>query len=70
MTPHEKGQQHSILEMLYNNKHKHGQYVVENAFGILKKTFMELTGIIELDVRLVPNVLTCYYLLHNLILGK
>jgi hypothetical protein len=37
MTPFKKERQHSILELLYNGKHKIGRYVVENAFGILKK---------------------------------
>ncbi len=30
---------HMILELLYNKKHKCGQFVVENSFDILKKTF-------------------------------
>jgi len=37
MTPFKKEGQHSILELLYNNKHNIGRYVVENAFAILKK---------------------------------
>jgi hypothetical protein len=80
--PHEKGQQHSILEMLYNKKHKHGQYVIENAFYkrtqnsssfspdflILTMSCKELMGKIKLDVTL--DVFTCCYLLHNLTFGK
>jgi hypothetical protein len=33
MTPHKEGQQHSMLELLYNRKHKQGQLVAENALA-------------------------------------
>jgi hypothetical protein len=32
--PYKEEGQHSILEFLYNMKHKRGSLVVENAFGI------------------------------------
>jgi len=38
ITPHKEGQNHSILKILYNKKHKHRWSLVKNAFGILKKT--------------------------------
>ncbi len=38
MTFLKKGQ-HFVLELLYNMKHKWGYSIVENGFGILKKTF-------------------------------
>ncbi len=41
MTLHkEKREVHSILELLYHHKHKKGQSVVENAFGVMKQTFI------------------------------
>ncbi len=44
--------------------------MVENAFGILEKTFKEIMGKIEMDITLVPNIFACC-ILHNLInLGK
>jgi hypothetical protein len=39
MTQFKEDVKHAILKMLYNKKHKRGQSVVENSFGILKKTF-------------------------------
>jgi hypothetical protein len=70
MTPHKEGQQHFVLELLYNRKHKQGQLVVENAFSTLKQSFREFLYKTNIDVNLVPNVFTCLCLLHNLILGK
>jgi hypothetical protein len=55
-----------ILDLLYNKKHKCGRFVVENSFGIFKKTSQELLGKINLHVTFVPNVFTCC-LLHNLL---
>jgi hypothetical protein len=43
MTSHKEGD-HNLLEMLYNRKHKRVHSIVENAFGIWKKTFHELKG--------------------------
>ncbi len=65
MTPFKKEGQHSILEILYNRKHKRGRLVVENIFGILKKTFKELQKF-ELHVTFLHDVFTCCCLLHNL----
>ena len=41
MTPYREGR-HTVLETLYQRKHKRGRSVLENAFGILKQTFHEL----------------------------
>jgi len=54
-----------ILKPLYNKKRKCGSFVLENSFNILKKTFQELLGKINLHVTFVPNVFTCS--LHNLL---
>jgi hypothetical protein len=59
MTPHKEGQQQSVLELLYNRKHKQGQLVVENAFSILKQSFREFLYKTNIGVNLVPNVFTC-----------
>jgi hypothetical protein len=55
-----------ILELLYNKKCKCGSFVVENSFNILKKTFQELLGKINLHVTFVLNVFSCCSL-HNLL---
>lgn len=44
MTPFKEDGQHSVLEMLYNWKHKHEQFVVESAFKIIFKKFKKLFG--------------------------
>ncbi len=59
---------YNLLEMLYNRKHKQVQFVVENAFGILKKIFHELQGKIEMHIYFAPNYITCCCLLHNLLI--
>jgi len=66
MTPFKKEGQHSILDILYNRKHKRGRLVVENFFSILKKIFRKLQKF-ELHVTFLHDVFTCYYLLHNVI---
>jgi hypothetical protein len=42
--PHKKGQ-HTILEALFNRKHKQEHSMIENDLGILKQTFHELQGL-------------------------
>jgi hypothetical protein len=69
MTP-PKERDHNLLEMLYNRKHKQAQFVVENAFGILKKILHELQGKIEMHIKFVPNYITCFFLLHNLLICR
>jgi hypothetical protein len=70
MTPFKEDGQHNILELLYNRKHKKGWYVVENAFGILKKTFKELMHKSDLSVTFLFNIFKCCCLLHNLLKTK
>jgi hypothetical protein len=51
MTSHKENQeQHSMLELLYNHKHKTRKLVAENAFGTNKQNFKELRKKTELDV--------------------
>jgi hypothetical protein len=47
-----------------------GRAVVENAFGILKLAFRELKNYSDLHVTLVPDVVLCCALLHNILLGQ
>ncbi len=59
MTSYKEGARHTILKLLYNKKHEKGRLVVENVFGILKKTFKELFHKSGLSVVFLPNVFTC-----------
>jgi hypothetical protein len=67
---HKEGQQHLVLELLYDRKHKHGRSIMKSAFGSLKKTFKKIFCKIELDITLVLIVFTCCFFFHNLIFGK
>ncbi len=42
MTPFKEEGQHTIVESLYNQKHKQGHFILDNAFGILKKDFKRI----------------------------
>lgn len=61
---------HSIQDRLYNRQLRQGRSVVENAFAILKQTFRELLTVSDLHVTLLPDVVICCTLLHNILLGK
>lgn len=43
---------------------------MENAFGILKQSFRELHSASDLHVTLLPDVVVCCCILHNLLLGQ
>lgn len=58
------------IELLYNKKHKCGRSVVENTFSILEKTYWKLIGKFDLHVTFLPDVFTCFYLLHNLLCNQ
>ena len=60
----------SVLECLFNKKLSRGRSVVKNAFGILKQSFRELLGTIDLHVTFIPDVVVCWCLLHNMVLGQ
>lgn len=55
----------NILEMFYNKKHTRDKFVVENAFGILK-TFHKLPRKIGQHIVIVPNLVVCCCITHNL----
>lgn len=65
MTPFKEEGHHTILELLYNKKHKRGHWVVENAFGILKKTFREFFTKTNLHVSFMLDAFIACCLLHN-----
>ena len=64
------GRRQSIVERLYNCKLRQGRCMIENAFAILRQSFKELKHTTDLHVFLLPNVVVCYCLLHNLLLGQ
>ena len=69
LTPHREGRL-TVLEELYNRKHKRGRSVVENTFRILKQSFRELGKKSELHVTFLPDVVVACCYLHNLLLGQ
>jgi len=71
MTLHkEDGEAHSILELLYNCKHKKGRSIVENAFDILKQTFIELLKKTKLHITIVFYVFFACCLFQIFLLGR
>jgi hypothetical protein len=58
------------VERIFNRKLSQGRVIVENAFGILKQAFRELKLYSDLHVILVPDVVLCCALLHNILLGQ
>ena len=60
----------SVQETLFNRKLSRARLVVENAFGILKQSFRELLGASDLHITLLPDVVVCCSILHNLLLGQ
>jgi hypothetical protein len=43
------------------------QMFLDNAFGVLKKTFKELFGNFELHAIFILNLMVCACILHNLL---
>lgn len=64
------GGRRSVQETLFNRKLSRARSVVENAFGILKQTFRELHSASDLHVTLLPDVVVCCSILHNMLLGQ
>jgi hypothetical protein len=69
MIPHREGRL-TVLEQLYNRKHKRGRSVVEHTFGILKQSFRELMKKSELHVTFLPDVVMACCYLYNVLLGQ
>lgn len=71
ITPYrDLGGRRSVQETLFNRKLSRARSVVENAFGILKQSFRELHSASDLHVTLLPDVVVCCSILHNLLLGQ
>ncbi len=61
MTLHNDGKE-NIIQILYNNKHKRSWFLMENLFGILKKTLCELHEQTNMHIAILPNLITWYLL--------
>ena len=59
-----------VQKTLFNRKLPRASIIVENAFGILQQTFRELHTASDLHVTLVPDVVMCCCILHNLLFGQ
>lgn len=70
MAPHRRDSNLSLSNWLFNHKLSHGRLVVENAFSLLKLSFRELHGKCDLDISIVPDVVTYCALLHNVFLKE
>lgn len=70
MVPHRQHGALSVADRMFNRKLSRGRSVVENAFGIMKLTFRELEGKTDLDVAIVPDVVMCCAILHNVLLNQ
>ena len=70
MVPHRRVSNLSLADRTFNRKLSRGRGVVENAFALLKLSFRELHGKCDLDVSIIPDVVTCCALLHNVLLKE
>jgi hypothetical protein len=60
---------HTILETFYKKQLNQCRSVIENSFEILKKSFRKLLLKINLHILILPDVVVCCCILHNMILG-
>jgi hypothetical protein len=63
------GRQRTFFQTLYQDHHSRGCSMVENTFGILKQTWRELLVKTDMKVEFIPDLMTCYCILQNMILG-
>jgi hypothetical protein len=71
MTPfREDGEDRSVVESLYNRRHRRGRFVVENAFGLMKVNWREMLGKTKLQVHIVSDVFYACCILHNLTIRR
>jgi len=70
MIPHKQNinVRHTILEVAYNKHYSRQRSLIENAFGILKKTFKELMLKNNLHILSMLDVVSYCLMLYNLIL--
>jgi hypothetical protein len=60
-----------VLQMFFNKQLCQGRSVIENSFGILKKTFRKLLLKTNLHVVFILDVVVCCCILYNMIIdGK
>lgn len=60
----------SVADRMFNRRLSWRRSVVENTFGIMKLTFRELEGKMDLDVKIVPDVVMWCAILHNVLLNQ
>jgi hypothetical protein len=61
MTPFKEEGHHITLKLLYNKKHKYGQFVVENVFKILKNDCKEFFTKFDLPIYLLFMILSLFF---------
>jgi hypothetical protein len=64
------GHKRSVIKTLFNKCHRKGRSVIEIAFGLLKESWWVLLNRWNLDVKIVPDIFVCCYILHNLLLKQ
>jgi len=70
MVPHRREFNVSVAHRLFNRKLSRGRSVVKYAFSLLKLSFQELNQKCDMDVSIVPDVVTYCALLHNVLLKE
>lgn len=68
MVPHRRDVALPVALALFNRRLSRARSVVENAFALLKHSFRELQQRSYIDVALMPDVVVCCAILHNILL--